>query len=98
MADNEAIERVLPDSPHVKSFTNVVRGATPAVWNSAGDPATSTLPWADVDEGSGHADFTGNVAEPFHDGPGRWKQTLGERDARCTGPGHESPGLALAAL
>ena len=59
-------------SPHVLSFTNQRRGMTPPTWNAVHEHAGV---WDHVSDGSGPADFDGDVHGSFEDGPGGWQQT-----------------------
>jgi hypothetical protein len=70
--ENPAADGPITDSPHVVAATNVRRGMTPAVWEDAqGDDYAGV--WTAIDPG-GPADRSGNAAEGFDSGPGRWMQ------------------------
>lgn len=62
------------DSLHVKAFTNVRRGMTPATWDAT-DAAGIAGKWLAVDVESGPADRSGNATGDFESGSGVWQQT-----------------------
>lgn len=62
----------VPDSPHVITASPSVGGPPQEDWDATDHSPVSG--WLTVDQGSGIADFRGNVAAPFPDS-GRWIQT-----------------------